>query len=296
MRTIRIDFDVNDSVESMRALLKRLFGEGSAESQLTADTVLDCSACGYLGPMAVATLTALREEAAGRGIKISLEPPTKPVLYAYCGYAGLLTGFKIGSVHSSNEGNTTTPVRSFKGHPAGPMEEIVNLVQSQMDLPEEGKTRLQLCLFELAQNVLDHSESTVGGFMSAKAFRNEREVRFAIADMGVGLRRALAQEPRYRFATDKEALRNALIPGVTSKSSTHNMGQGLDTLSSIVKNNGGFLALFSQGARIRVEHAKTDVAGLAPCPPFPGTIAVVRLKIPPPEAGADESVEKGIWR
>ena len=58
MKTIRIEFNVDDTDASMWLLLARLFGP-DGPPQFSEDTLVDCSECDYLGPMFVAALVAL---------------------------------------------------------------------------------------------------------------------------------------------------------------------------------------------------------------------------------------------
>ncbi len=71
------------------------------------------------------------------------------------------------------------------------MEEVIDLVRRTMAWPETATDRLLVALAEVADNVLYHAASPIGGVISARAFKGEREVRFAIADHGIGFREAL---------------------------------------------------------------------------------------------------------
>jgi signal transduction histidine kinase len=183
----------------------------------------------------------------------------------------------------------TTPVRSFENAlPTTAIAEVVSLAKRSMRLSRDAEHDLTLVLSELVQNVLDHSRSQVGGFLSARAYREVREVRLAVADFGVGIRESLAA--RVPSADDKEAIRLALQEEVTGRTSPRNLGLGLSHLHVIVRRTGGQMVIYSRRGFLRFEGGR-DTFGLANVS-YPGTIVFVRL---PLREGDDHEPSVDIW-
>jgi len=286
--TIRVDFSVDDTHSSIAALLQRVLAGGS---QLAGDIVVDLEACQFLGPSAVVILAGLRRRAEAQGSRLTIVPPELPRLLNYCRYSGLLAEFGVGPPPEPHTENVTTPVRSFvREFPLTAINEVVLLAKREMELSRTAQDDLTLVLSELTQNVIDHSESSVGGFLSARAYKNVRDVRFAVADFGVGIRRTLAR--RFDIATDRDAIRRAVQEEITSRSSVRNLGLGLAHLHEIVKITRGRMVMYSGHGYLRHERRK-DVFGALEVA-FPGTIVFVRLPIREEENDGEEVTD--IWK
>lgn len=271
----------------MEALVRRVLGGSPV---LAEDTTVDISQCHYLGPTAVVALTLLRREAARRGVSLQIVPPQIPKLLAYCGYSGLLREFGIGEPPQPHPDNASTPVCAFELLPQAEIEQVLRIAAREIPFSETARQHLTLALSEVSQNVLDHAVSGLGGIMSARAFKGEHEVRFAVADGGGGFFQTLSR--RMKVADEGQAIRKALEEGITSRSSSHNMGWGLSHLQAIVKRTGGQMMIYSRtGAGTS---GPTNDRFLARRVEFPGTIVFVRL--PAVAAEWDDSDHGGdVW-
>ncbi|MGH7303529.1 MAG: ATP-binding protein [Candidatus Rokuibacteriota bacterium] len=236
-------------------------------------------------------LVGLRRSAKVQGWTLTIRPPRVSKLMNYCRYAGLLAEFEVGPPPEAHSDNATTPVRAFTQElPLAAINEVVMLAKSQMELSRTAQDDLTLVLTELTQNVLDHAESPIGGLISARAYRNVRDVRFAVADYGIGIRQTLGR--RFDLGTDKAAIRRAFQEEVTSGSSARNLGLGLAHLHGIVRVTHGRMVVYSARGYLRHDNGK-DSFGSADVP-FPGTIAFVRL--PARQIDAEESEVTDIWK
>lgn len=293
MPTVSIDFNFDDTKRSIQAFLERLSRKAPGAT-VSEDVELDLRRCHYLGPAAVVTLCALKAKAdlGASAFRIVL-PEGPPALTNYCRYSGLQQFFGLGPGPDNHPDSVTTPIRQFRTRPLSELEEIVSLVQWQMGLSRSDKDHLKLTLIELAQNVLDHARSQVSGFLSARAFSNEREVRFAVADMGIGFREALRR--RHPVSRDVDAIRLAMTQNVSSKSSTHNLGQGLKLLRDIIQAKGGSMLLCSKGAWFELRNGRDNVGVFLNGNEYPGVLAVVTLPIRDPGADEDEDAHDDVW-
>jgi hypothetical protein len=68
---------------------------------------------------------------------------------------------------------------------------------------------------ELGGNAAEHSESPHGAFIVAQAYRASGEIHVSVVDVGIGIRAALFRA--HGFETDREAVRAAVLYGVTGR-------------------------------------------------------------------------------
>lgn len=279
-KVVPLGFNVDDTACSLAMLLRKLRDTGvrvDGGLSFSTDLLFDFSDSGFLGPMAVVSLCLLRRVAAMQSYKLSLIKPKLERLDHYCSYSGLSREYELGEgPDPRHPRNVTRPVRVFQEHvPQDEISAVVELVKSKMHLSDTGETDLKLTLYEVARNVLDHAKSPIGGLISARAYSEKREVRFAVADAGIGFRRTLQQ--RVPVSDDRDALRKVFQEKLSGRSQPHNMGQGLQHLHQVVSLTKGSLVVYSGGAFLERLDGKDRFSSAAV--PFPGTIVFVRLPI-----------------
>lgn len=113
--------------------------------------------------------------------------------------------------------------------------------------PEQART-LGYIVSELVRNVLEHSGSERGAVLCAQYYKKSNSVRIGIADTGVGIRETINRS--HPAAADLDALRLALMPGITGTTSreggtAQNAGAGLFFIKSIASVNRDFFVLYS---------------------------------------------------
>ncbi len=104
---------------------------------------------------------------------------------------------------------------------------------------------------ELVRNVLEHSESKQGAIVSAQYYKKSNTIRIGIVDSGVGIKKTINNA--YAAKTDLEAIRLALMPGITGTTqriggNAYNAGAGLFFIKSIAQINREFFMLYSGNA------------------------------------------------
>jgi hypothetical protein len=108
---------------------------------------------------------------------------------------------------------------------------------------------LSYSIREMMRNVFEHGE-TDSLYYCAQYWPRSNKVEFAVADFGIGIRRALGHNPNFRFDNDKQAIEYSLLPSVSG--STHlprrsehwfNSGYGLYMTNRLARNGGNFVLL-----------------------------------------------------
>ena len=104
---------------------------------------------------------------------------------------------------------------------------------------------------ELVRNVLEHSNSKIGAIVSAQYHLKSNMIRIGIVDTGIGIKNTINRS--HIANTDLEAIRLALIPGITGTTKREggtefNAGAGLFFIKSIAKVNRNFFMIYSGNA------------------------------------------------
>ncbi|MEX5304281.1 STAS-like domain-containing protein [Kocuria sp. CPCC 205258] len=114
---------------------------------------------------------------------------------------------------------------------------------------------LNWCLFEVMDNVFQHSQAEAG-FVRMDLHRSQKRVAVSVADHGMGIKKSLAMAwardasvPMDVFQQSHKGIRWAVGKGHTSKIHS-NKGNGLFGLVRSVEINGGRLRIKSTGATV----------------------------------------------
>lgn len=104
---------------------------------------------------------------------------------------------------------------------------------------------------ELVRNVIEHARSPIGAIVSAQYYKKSNRIAIGIVDTGVGIKKTINQS--YAAPTHLEAIRLALIPGITGTTkreggTEYNAGAGLFFIKSIAKVNRDFFMIYSGNA------------------------------------------------
>jgi hypothetical protein len=137
---------------------------------------------------------------------------------------------------------------------------------------------LSYSIRETMRNVFEHGK-TDSLYYCAQYWPRSNEVEFAVADFGIGIRRALAHNPNFRFDNDKQAIEYSLLPSVSGSTQLprtsenwHNSGYGLYMTSRLARNGGNFVLASGTSAVLLSSKTKTNLRTS-----YPGTI--VRFNI-----------------
>jgi hypothetical protein len=104
---------------------------------------------------------------------------------------------------------------------------------------------------ELVRNVLEHSESPDGAFISAQYFKSSNRIAIGVADSGQGILEHMKYH--HKVSTHREAILLALRPGITGTTSRFggtetNAGAGLFFTRNIAKASQNHFAIYSGNA------------------------------------------------
>lgn len=156
---------------------------------------------------------------------------------------------------SLSSNNTYTPFISFNDEIDVIADNITNkIINNANNLLDEEKDDLskylKYLIREMMSNVVSHSQSPIGGFITAQYYPTKKKVQIIIIDNGIGLQASLAQ--KYTLDNEADAIQKAMEKNVTGSNpfATYNnvqkhAGLGLFFLSKIIEKTQGNLLIVS---------------------------------------------------
>jgi len=181
-------------------------------------------------------------------------------------------GFDYGSAPGQATGGpnylpiTHLPVAELKEEARRSYREVGDVVEEHAQKMAEVLSRqssgdlyetLAYSLREVMRNVVEHSESEALQFC-AQHWPTKNRVHLAILDRGRGIRASLSQNPNLTIASDLDALKLSLMPGVSGRMYEgirrrqndvwQNTGYGLYMTSRLAFSGGNFLIISGRRA------------------------------------------------
>lgn len=153
-------------------------------------------------------------------------------------------------------------------------EQVIEVVMRSTAVGPELLRMLEWSLYEILDNVINHSNAAEGGFVQATPL--EEHVEFVVADTGIGIANSLGMRD------EVDALREAVKQGVT-RDETSNQGNGLYGSLQVAAISGGEFEIMSGSATLEYPPDTNGDAWFDYDLPFPGT--AVRARIGLAESG-----------
>ena len=138
---------------------------------------------------------------------------------------------------------------------------------------------LSQSLVEAFNNIFDHSNSEIQGYVITQYFPNIYKLTFAVCDFGDGIPNTInlfLERNSKEKLPDNLAIEKSLERGMTIQSTPSNAGFGLANILDISQNCKGKLTIFSRQGYFIKEHNKIKLSGILSYP-FKGTLIIVEL-------------------
>lgn len=179
----------------------------------------------------------------------------KKIKFIFSGRNGYALNSRAGSYYTVNEIRKATKF-SDKVVKFNSPEEALEITNHFIDeligsikCKEGVIDTLQWCIYEVLDNVFEHSQAPCG-FVMMQIQSEKKQCVIAIADSGRGIHKAMydasegSSVDKSKIKTASDAIAHAMEKGVTSKGK-QNQGNGLHGLKSSVEINGGALMIQS---------------------------------------------------
>ena len=136
-------------------------------------------------------------------------------------------------------------------------------------------TAIEWSVNEITDNVLNHAQSSVGGFVQVTNYRQRQQVEFSVCDAGLGIPTTLRSHYP-NLTTDQEAVYEAIQEGVTRDKSV-GQGNGLYGTWRISQLSGGRFELYSGYASLVSTPHDGSLSIRKENIPFNGTLITARI-------------------
>jgi len=124
---------------------------------------------------------------------------------------------------------------------------FMDIVLRNMSIPSDITSALEWSVYEICDNVINHSESKTGGFVEVVTFPKQDVISFTVADAGRGILDSL-KEGIPTLRTDVQAIGEAIKAGVT-RNKEFGQGNGLAGSLRITTMTGGSIDILSGSGR-----------------------------------------------
>lgn len=176
----------------------------------------------------------------------------------------------------SDPNNLWAAIRLLEVAHIGDDEPILRLLRSLGTVSVEFEHALGLAIRECVQNVEDHAQSPIGAVLCGRYLPDERKIRVALADLGLGIGTTLrARHPE--IPDDATAMKKVLYGGVSAWSRPNNLGQGLDNLRSVVTETMFGRLVIISGAAMATVNGPFEPGVQSLDDPFGGTLIAFTL-------------------
>lgn len=249
------------------------------------DIILDFSECAetYPGPMLALCAELLRLR--NNKIDAELVLPIKEDLarlFINANWANLIEPRRYEP--STFRGHTQIPATRFSS-PAEQNDAVNRIVNAILggipDIRRENFAALEWAVNELTDNVIVHSESSIGGLVQVSSFkRNAKIVEFTIADAGLGIPTTLRSGGNFS-GSDTDALDRAIREGVTRDKSI-GQGNGLYGSYQICSHSGGAFQIESGHARLLFRPGEYGLEIRDQKIPVNGTLVIAKINFSDP--------------
>jgi len=115
---------------------------------------------------------------------------------------------------------------------------VMDMILSQLDVERTVLQAVEWALWEIMDNVSNHAESPVGGFVQATTYKAKNRIEFVVADSGIGIPESIG------ISKHEVALQEAIGEGVT-RDKEMNAGNGLYGSYQVASLSGGKFEIHS---------------------------------------------------
>lgn len=220
------------------------------------EVVLDLGKCEKAYQNSMLSVCAQVMAYRNAGVVFQIVPPTEKLLlnlFVSNNWAHLLD--PVAFAPSVFKGHTRIPATQYKtpSEQQAAVNKIVNVMLGAIpEMERSDFEAFEWSINELTDNVLVHSQSTVGGLVQVSTFvKYRKRIQFVVADAGIGIPASL-RSGRSDVGSDTEALDMAIREGVTRDSSV-GQGNGMFGSYEICSKSKGDILIDSGYARLKYD-------------------------------------------
>lgn len=200
------------------------------------DVILDFSTCGRVVEAVMLPLMPIIADYRKKGVGFQLIAPRDENLQRLFFNTNWSHYINPDKYDPTSQEGKHVPALRFGDEGASTIDEILakvmNLILGQLETDRATLKAVEWSLGEIMDNVVNHSQSPVGGFVQATAYKDSNRVEFVVADAGIGIPKSM------NISDHAQAIRQAINEGVT-RDKSQNAGNGLYGSYRVATLSGG---------------------------------------------------------
>ena len=135
------------------------------------------------------------------------------------------------------------------------IQKTIAWLKGNVSLRKKSFGTLETALGEVFNNINDHSGSLIGGCAFAQHYPRNNEIKFCVADTGMGIPTRIrtkysTNQLGEKLTSDSSAMKYATLPKVSTETRPSNRGMGLDNLLKIMELNQGSMIILSNKGKL----------------------------------------------
>lgn len=218
---------------------------------------------------------ALIRERRRNGVVFELELPENTsarAIFHNANWAHLINDLDHAASTFDGEGHLPASAYTTSAEQTSAVDRLMSMILKVVPLQRKQLAALEWSVSEITDNVLNHSQSQMGGVIQASRLNigGRMIIEFVVADSGIGIRRSLEEKH------DVRALERAIEEGITRNPAT-NQGNGLYGTFRVSTLSQGRFELHSGHAALVAEGEGSVRTSQKQSSFFPGTIVVCRV-------------------
>ncbi len=226
------------------------------------DLVLDFAQSTFLDPKFMLPLVTAARSYRGENVDFELIVPSddkSAKLLANTNWAHLIVPEKFDARDDRNRNHLSAIQYINADEQFSAVDRSMEVIMQSIGGLDRARLKaLEWSLNEITDNVLNHSELSVGGIVQVVHFAKRQLVEFYVCDAGIGIPRSLRQG-RPEITDDVRAVRAAIEEGVTRNKAT-NQGNGLFGTFKCCEVSGGQFDAISGSVLLRHRDGKLHVS------------------------------------
>ena len=224
----------------------------------------------------VATIEKLRFDKKTVYVKLPSNNNTRK-LFRSVNWAHYLSPTQFEKSESQHDRHLVTRVFRDEKEQKRVVDDFMEVVLRSMEVPKDIISGLEWSINEITDNVLNHSDSPIGGFVQASTYPKNGQIAFAVADAGRGILNSL-REGIPTLRTDMQAIGEAVKAGVT-RNPKFGQGNGLAGSLRVTTQSGGSFEITSGSGRVVTTPDDTERHPRLPYQYYQGTLVCGQIHI-----------------
>lgn len=174
----------------------------------------------FLSPSALALLIAALKRVRDLGLATEgslVYPPNSPPVRNYLMRMNLIRALvneDTPEPFSRNTPHGFRPCQHFTGKDDywKVASSLAEALAERAQTDEVARASVRICLDEIAENVVHHADTELGGFAAAQGWKKSCEFEIGIVDLGVGVRASLTKNPAFADIPDDVTATHSTSP------------------------------------------------------------------------------------